>query len=194
MKTEEDLKKDLDRLAKEIERFAKVDVPVIMGVEAVRFVRINFEKEGFDSGSGVSTWKRRKRETRRTVGKRVLHNRGNLKSSIRYERTGNEIRVGVDGSAIPYAKLHNEGGTVAITAKMRAFFWAKYYEYGGKVKKDSKAKASVAAQDEANYWKSLALRKSPLQFPERKFLAPSTRMWQMINEEIEKRLRKNVRF
>ena len=41
-----------------------------------------------------------------------------------------------------YAKIHNEGGKILITPKMRRFFWAKFKETG------------------KEYWKGLALTKN----------------------------------
>lgn len=34
-------------------------------------------------------------------------------------------------SGLPYAAIHNEGGTITVTTKMQRFFWAKYYEASG---------------------------------------------------------------
>lgn len=55
---------------------------------------------------------------------------------------------------MPYAELHNNGGSFKVTAKMKKFFWAKYYETSG-IKTKKTAKMSIEAQQ----WKALALKK-----------------------------------
>ena len=33
-------------------------------------------------------------------------------------------------SYVPYAAIHNEGGKITVTGKMKKFFWAKFKETG----------------------------------------------------------------
>ena len=42
--------------------------------------------------------------------------------------SGNSITFSSD---LPYAALHNEGGDIRVTPRMRRFFWAKYYAARG---------------------------------------------------------------
>jgi phage gpG-like protein len=63
-----------------------------------------------------------------------------------------------------YAALHNDGGTITVTMKMKKYFWAKYYEAGGKVttRQDGAPRGGARNQrytEEAAQWKSLALMK-----------------------------------
>lgn len=48
-----------------------------------------------------------------------------LRNSIHHTAVGNQVEV---SSPLPYANIHNEGGRIPITSKMRAFFWARYKE------------------------------------------------------------------
>jgi hypothetical protein len=77
----------------------------------------------------------------------------------------------------------NAGGEIKVTAKMKRFFWAKYYESAGKVryyKRDGKKgekKGSVTrgTQKEAGaavFYKALALKKvgDTIVIPERRFI------------------------
>jgi glutamate dehydrogenase/leucine dehydrogenase len=167
-----------------------------IGVEGVKFVQGNFDKGGFDTGAGVEVWASRKRETSRSAGKNVLSDRRHLRNGIRYDVQGDTVQVGVDGKKLPYAKLHNEGGTVEITDKQRGFFW---YQYGihskklqGKRKgKDNEKKLTQTEQkisEEAEMWKRMALAKGPLKFPKRKFLDVSPALWSAVNAELKDRL------
>lgn len=54
-----------------------------------------------------------------------LNASGNLRNSLRATIQGDSI---VFTSALPYANLHNQGGTIKVTAKMKRFFWAMYYK------------------------------------------------------------------
>lgn len=115
--------------------------------------------------------------------------RGSLLMRSGALRRGNQSRIQGDliifTNSKPYANLHNQGGTITVTAKMKGFFWAMYYKAAGaesrayykedgsfshsihssdsnkKVKKTFKStsKKAIRMQIEAEYWKSLALMK-----------------------------------
>lgn len=80
---------------------------------------------------------------------------GNLRRSIRATINGTEIQF---TSAFPYASIHNEGGTITVTAKMKKYFWAMYYKSSGAIGKGSK-KRNERLSAEAQQWKNLALMK-----------------------------------
>lgn len=100
---------------------------------------------------------------------KIPNNRGSL-----MQRTGGlrdsfqsrleEGRI-VWSSSLPYASIHNEGGEIEVTEKMKSFFWAMYYKASGavtttKVKGErSKSKRNMNLEAEAEKWRSLALLK-----------------------------------
>lgn len=93
-------------------------------------------------------------------------------------------------SSLPYASIHNEGGSITVTAKMKRFFWAKYYEAGGKVKLKKSGgitKASARYSEEAEYYKSLALMKvgSNITIPERRFIGPAPEVDEAVKRVVE---------
>jgi phage gpG-like protein len=110
---------------------------------------------------------------------------GRLSNSLRGARTDraapegiSRIAVNIDGSgatlifgsAVPYARIHEHGGTIPVTEAMRGFFWAKYYEAGA----DRPALLSGAGA--AAQWKALALgaeHKSRFRIPARPYLEPA---------------------
>ena len=82
-------------------------LPAKLGNTAVKFFQDNFRREGFLDNS-VTRWQRRKRETRRSRGKKILQNTGRLRRSIkRLTTTFGRIVIGTRG--VPYAEVHNEG-------------------------------------------------------------------------------------
>lgn len=104
----------------------------------------NFKKQAF----GGVPWQIRKD---RDISRNLLVLSGKLRRSLRISEA-NWKRV-VIASDLIYAKLHNEGGEIPVTAKMKKFFWAKYMA----TKKP--------------YWKRLATtKKQNLQIPKRQFV------------------------
>lgn len=63
------------------------------------------------------------------------------------------------GSTVPGAAIHEFGGSIKITARMRRFFWAKYYEASG---------------FERLFWQRMALTKKQfINIPKRAYLHPA---------------------
>lgn len=109
-------------------------------------------------------WKRSKNNPN------TLIDSGTLKKSIKtVQLTDDLIHIESD---TPYSAIHNYGGTIRITDKMRKFFWAQFY----KTKNDS--------------WKWMAISKaSNITIPERQFIGiPNT-----LKQDIEKILNKYIK-
>lgn len=94
----------------------------------------NFRRKAFFD----KPWKRRRMNERGSI----LIGTGQLRRSIRKEVNGNKI---VFLSHLPYAEIHNEGGEIVVTEKMKRFFWYKYastkllaYKYMAMMKTGSK--------------------------------------------------------
>lgn len=124
----------------------------------------NFERKAFFS----KAWPDRKLEGH---GSLMLQT-GKLRRSICAQITNNSVTW---TSSEPYASIHNEGGTITVTRKMKRYFWAKYYELAGKVKyrRDGKtSKASMKVSKQAEFYMNLALMKvgDKITIPQRQFL------------------------
>jgi phage gpG-like protein len=130
---------------------------------ALTFFKSSFVNQGFTDDS-LQKWDGRKGGPR-NKGRAVLVDRGILKRGIRVKGvTGSNATIGVD-SAIKYATIHNQGGTIPITPKMRRFFWAMYFKFGGKLKTPPEA---------AIYWRNLALSSNTeITIPKRQFIGDS---------------------
>lgn len=101
------MKKLSFKALKKADNHFKNNVPKIIGERARRFFELSFIKQGF-TDSGFSKWAKRKKETKRSIGKKILSGRGFLKGSIRRTKTTpKQIRISSVGVA--YANIHNQG-------------------------------------------------------------------------------------
>ncbi|RXE74696.1 phage virion morphogenesis protein [uncultured Muribaculum sp.] len=146
----------------------------------------NFERQAFFS----EAWQRRKSPTR--PGGHILVDTGGLRRSIRSYETENSI---VFRTEHPAAAIHNEGGEIKVTAKMKRFFWHKYYDTSGSFgrRKDGslrKDKRTVQLSTEAEFWKFMALMKvgTKIRIPRRRFLGTAPEVEQTVRQIIEENL------
>ena len=115
-----------------------------------------------------------------------------LRRSIRCESTADAITFYTD---LPYAAIHNEGGEIKVTRRMKAYFWHRYYEAQGAFgrRKDGSLrqdKRTVRLTSEAEFWRCMALMKvgSSIRIPRRQFLGASAEVEKAVVEIIERNL------
>lgn len=147
----------------------------------------NFEREAFFS----EAWARRKGPMR--PDGHILVDKGRLRRSIQSRTTENSI---IFFTNEPYAAIHNEGGEIVVTKKMKRYFWRKYYDAVGAFdrKKDgtrSNDKRTLQLAGEAEFWKFMALKKvgTTIKIPRRRFLGTSPEVEDAVRGIIEKNLR-----
>lgn len=130
----------------------------------------NFERKAFfDRAWPQTKWPNNKGSLMMRTGA----GRRSIKSSVQNTSI-------VFSSSMPYMALHNEGGEVTVTAKMKSFFWAMYYKannaliYAVKTKGVKNTIRNRKLTDEAAIWKALALQKvgDKMKIPERRFIGP----------------------
>ena len=102
----------------------------------------NFERKGFFN----EKWDEARMQNRRGS---LLMRTGALRRSIRSQSSSNTIRW---FSSLPYASIHNNGGFITVTVKMKRYFWAMHLKASG-------AKQSRSMSAEAGFWKAMALKK-----------------------------------
>lgn len=146
----------------------------------------NFERQAFFS----ETWQRRRSPLR--PGGHILVDTGRLRRSIQSKTTENSITF---FTTEPYAAIHNEGGEIVVTQKMKRFFWHKYYEATGSFgrRKDGSARKDKRTEQlgsEAEFWKFMALKKAgtTIRIPRRQFLGTSPEVEQAVRNIIEENL------
>lgn len=167
---------------KEIKRRILNDVRV----EAAEQFDRNFETESFFG----EAWQRKKSP----VGSdHVLVGKGTLRRSISARLDEDSITF---ETTQPYAAIHNEGGEIKVTARMKKFFWAMYYKANGGLgrRKDGtlrKDKKNARLSTEAEFWKHLALMKvgSSVKIPRRRFIGVHPELESAVTAIIEKRLK-----
>lgn len=153
------------RQLQQAQQYIKESVPVVIGVEAVRFF-----KDAFVKGGLKNKWAPRKiPRPGSTNNQNVLIQSEHLMDSIDYKVEGNDVIIYSD---LIYAEIHNDGGEITVTGKMRKYFWAKHYE----------AKAA-GLLDVADMWKSCALAKK-IVIPQRQFIGDSPELDQRIIDKI----------
>lgn len=158
---------DLKLIESEMKQFIESDMPRIVGTEAVNHFKESFDNEGF-TDSRKKKWKPRAFETNKSKGKSILHGDGDLEDSIDYRTEPGRVIIFSDKE---YAQIHNEGGKITVTKKMRSFFWAMFYETGEEV------------------YRNMAMtKKKEIEIDARTFMAFS----EVLNRKIEKKLDKRV--
>lgn len=179
----------LEEAGKIIKRILR-DIQVELGDEFDR----NFERQAFFS----EAWARRKSPNR--PGGTLLIDTGNLRRSVRSRTTENSITFFTD---LPYASIHNDGGEIVVTAKMKRFFWYKYYEATGSFgrKKNGERRNDKRTQQlstEADFWRFMALKRAgtTIRIPRRRFLGAGPEVERIVREIIEENLNEyfNVDF
>ena len=146
----------------------------------------NFERQAFFN----EAWQRRSSPTR--PGGSILIDTGKLRQSISSRTTDSSITF---CSTLPYAAIHNDGGEIKVTARMKRFFWHKYNEATGSFgrKKNGERrndKRTVQLSTEAEFWKHMALMKEgkSIKIPRRRFLGASPEVEQAVKDIIEENL------
>lgn len=146
----------------------------------------NFERQGFFS----HRWARRKGPMR--PGGAILVDTGHLRRSVESRTDGDSVRF---FSTLPYASIHNEGGEIKVTAKMKRYFWHKYYEtsgaFGRKKNGDRRHdKRTVQLSEEADFWRMLALMRvgKSIKIPKRTFIGAAPEVQTAVERIIKKNL------
>lgn len=158
------------------------DIRVELGDEFDR----NFERQAFFNDA----WARRKSPTR--PGGTILVDTGTLRRSIRSRTTDDSITFYTD---LPYAAIHNDGGEIVVTGKMKRYFWHKYYEATGSFgrKKNGQRrndKRTRQLSTEADFWRFMALKRAgtTIRIPRRRFLDTGPEVERIVREIIEDNL------
>lgn len=117
--------KNLDNRLLKLRNDLVTKLPKKLGQAAETHFRASFKSQGFTDRALVK-WKPRAKPPRTKTGKEkphtILYNHGLLRNSVRLVRyTWNDIQVVAGGQHVPYARIHNEGGTINKTVSVRAF-------------------------------------------------------------------------
>lgn len=179
------------KFSRELETFVRRTAPVIVGRLAENHFRNNFRQGGFVDRE-LRPWPRTRRQqsgagTAESRYGPLLSSREHLMLSV--EHTTYDYGALVY-NRVPYAPIHNWGGTThpTVTPRMRRYAWWRYYAAGGGKKNGT---GKTVGGEEAEQWKRLALtkkKKLTVRIPQRQFLGTSARLEETIRKELENEL------
>ena len=164
-------------------------LPRRVGVIAVNHFNQNFRDAGWRD-NGLHPWQEtiRQREGKGADAKRtpLISAAPHLSRSIEARPRPGAVRI---INAVPYAKIHNEGGELVthptVTNKLRKMAWARVYAIAkgldGKLPKD--------LPEDARKWKAIALTKKDklsinVRMPKRQFIGNSSELLKKIDDTI----------
>ena len=136
----------------------------------------NFERKAFFDRA----WKP---AIHNTIGSLMMRT-GMLRKSITSQIVGGDsIRW---TSSVPYADIHNSGGTITITPKMKGFFWYRFRIATGGDNKN--------INPEALFWRAMALKKigSTIKIEQRQFIGEHPIVHQSIKEVTDQWLQNDL--
>ena len=150
----------------------------------------NFQRGSF---FGSAKWPK----SARPGAKSPLIDSGNLRRSIRGTVSGHTVAF---SSSLPYASIHNTGGILTVTTKMKRYFWAKYIEATGKTTKTKSGQTANTKRNRtlsaaAQFYKAMALKKtgSKIKIPQRQFLGHHRSLEQPVKDIIGRNLEALIR-
>lgn len=169
----------------EVPNFAEIALkikkgrPRVVAIESMKFFKESFSKGGF-TDTAFQKWQEGKSPFR---GKKTLigkDNTMNLMQSIRIlEESEKRVKTGTD---LNYSEIHNDGGMITMTFKMKKYFWWRYYQIVGQNKKSASAQARNNAM--AQYCRNMALMKigSKIRIPKRQYIGESQTLFKTLDK------------
>ncbi len=154
-----------------------------MGVAALKFIDDNFAKQGFQ-GQTFLKWDNRKKETKRTTGKKILSGTNALRNSIKKTDGSDHTTISTD---IPYAAIHNNGGVIPHPYR------EVILSYTGKPGKLKLAKTNTQNQQR----KVTTIRRSSIYhhtttMPQRQFIGSSSVLIAQVKQAITAQLSRSI--
>lgn len=165
---EEEFKRKLQQAAD----FINHDIMDIIGIESINHFKQSFEDEGFTDAS-LQKWESRRSKRLTRNEQKTLSDSGELAEAMDYTVNGHELIITNDK---PYAEIHNEGGEITVTPKMRSFFIFKHYEA-----------LELGNNDVADMWQAMFFS-DVLKIPKRQFIGESEMLNTNIMEKIVREL------
>lgn len=131
----------------------------------------------------------------------LINRKGSMMARTNNLRRGYQAKIQGEKIAftnsMPYASIHNEGGEITVTAKMKRYFWAMYYQAAGGIIYNVKSKAAAKTKNnralsiEAEQFKALALMPigKKIKIPSRRVIGPHPRIREVISGVVDNHLK-----
>lgn len=166
-------------------------LPRRVGELAVNHFKQNFRDSGW-LDNGLHPWKRTKRQDTKSPDARhgpLTSGRDQLMRSIQSTTGPGTVTI---ENPMPYAAIHNDGGTIrpTVTARMRKHAWKMVYSLAG-VRGKGKLPKELPA--EAEKWKGLALTKKKsltIRIPQRQFMGDSAELREKVSKKINESIQR----
>lgn len=146
----------------------------------------NFERKAFFD----KAWPKNKLVNRKGS---MMARSNNLRRGYKAKIEGEKIAF---SNSMPYASIHNEGGEIKVTAKMKKYFWAMFYQSTGSIKKNKGGKATKSQSNralsvEAQQWKAMALMPigKRMKIPSRRVIGQHPKVNRVIENVIDNNLK-----
>lgn len=157
---------DFQKIAEE----ALKDLPEKVGEKARAFFLTSFIKEGFTDTSFMAWPKRKDDLPHKLLGQSLA-----LRASVKVTQADMKRVVVRAGEGLPYAAIHNEGGTISVTItdRMRRYFWYLFKKTG----------------EEKYKWMALTKKERlTIRIPKRQFIGQSYILDQQLEKIFIKRI------
>lgn len=166
---------------KAVTNYIHNDAPDVIGTLAVNHAQDSFVDEGYTDVQ-FQAWKEVKRRQTgkgkpRDQTRPILSDTGDLKDSIRYEKSGQLVLIGTD---VKYAKIHNEGGTITLPERSETF---KRERHTSGKKKGKFSGGTTSGQ-------GFTFKESKITIPQRQFIGKSKQLEQQIKDKITRDLKR----
>ena len=187
-----DLQGEINRAIQELMRLKDRVLPVKVGRTVRDSVRENFRKGGFYG----QPWTPPMRTSLGFDGPGygpMLSGTNHLMMSTDYITEPGRVII---QNPLVYAQIHNEGGDITVTKKMKGYFWSMYYKRGlvgemyGKAKGKKNRQKAETLNTEAEFWRNMALKKvgDKIKIPQRQFLGEHPEVNRIVQEVINQEL------
>lgn len=200
-----DIQKQVENAVRRLNTLYTRTLPVKVGTKAVSLTKKRFSDSAFNGRAWQEPYRRKlsfkgAQASYKTLESGTKH----LRDSTYFKPEPGKVYI---RNQVDYAQIHNEGGTITVTAKMKKYFMWKYLSIvGSKGNKKykpikskytynkkgvvRKTKGNEALTREAMFWRNMALKRegSLIRMPRRHFFGPDANMSKEIRKIIEREL------
>lgn len=180
-----DLSGMIKKNVEDLKRLQQRDLPVKVGKAITASIKKNFREGSFYNEERWSDPLRKKLGFRGADGSYgpLLSRNDHLMDSTNYVPLPGRVII---RNPVHYASVHNDGDQIAVTERMKNFFWGKH--------RDAK-KLYGKGSPEADFWRNMALKKpgSRIKIPRRRFMAKNAVVLKMTDDIINAELRKFIK-
>lgn len=188
-----EIQKQVENAVRRLNTLYTRTLPVKVGTKAVSLTKKRFSDSAFNGRAWQEPYRRKlsfkgAQASYKTLESGTKH----LRDSTYFKPEPGKVYI---RNQVDYAQIHNEGGSIKVTAKMKRYFWYRYAaSKGARLTKKRgglrKTKGNEALTREAMFWRNMALKRegSLIRMPRRHFFGPDANMSKEIRKIIEREL------